>query len=74
VVRGAKALVQETATRNGYSYPKIYEYGRDSAWQREKGPRPFLEPALEAKQGEVLFALDEMLARAQIKFGMGGQL
>lgn len=39
--------VTAKATRNGYPYPSIYEYGRG-------GARAFLEPALMQTQGEVM--------------------
>lgn len=67
-VRGATAIVENRAQRNGYKYPGIYEFGVSG---RVKARRPFLLPALEAKQGEVFEALEDMLTRVTSKNGLG---
>ena len=45
-VRGTRAVVQSTVKRGGYPYSGRYEYGDRL--------RPFLQPALENKQNEVV--------------------
>lgn len=67
-VRGATAIVENRAKNRGYPYPGIYEYGV-SGQQRRR--RPFLLPALEAKQGEVIQALEDMLDRLTSRHGLG---
>lgn len=67
-VRGATAIVENRAKRKGYAYPGIYEFGVSG---RMKKRRPFLEPALEAKQREVIEGLEDMLDRVTSKNGLG---
>lgn len=52
----ASVAIVDTANRDGYPYPRIYEYGHG-------GARAFMRPALIDKQGEVIDKLDRMLAR-----------
>lgn len=74
-VRGATAIVEDRAKAkgSGYPYPGIYEFGVSG---RDKKRRPFLEPALEKKQPEVMRSLEDMLDRLTSKngFGRGGLL
>jgi hypothetical protein len=67
-VRGATAIVENRAQKGGFKYPGIYEFGVSG---RVKARRPFLLPALEAKQGEVYEALEDMLDRLTSKNGLG---
>lgn len=67
-VRGAVAIVENRAKNRGYAYPGIYEYGTSG---KEKTRRPFLLPALQAKQGEVVEALEDMLDRLTSRHGLG---
>lgn len=72
-MRGATTIVENRSSRKGYKYPGIYEYGVSG---RGRARRPFLQPALEAKQGEVIEALEDMLDRltSENGFGRGGML
>lgn len=74
-VRGATAIVEDRAKAkgSGYPYPGIYEFGVSG---RDKKRRPFLEPALEKKQPEVMRSLEDLLDRLTSKngFGRGGLL
>jgi hypothetical protein len=73
-MRGATTIVENrTKGKGGYKYPGIYEYGVSG---RGRSRRPFLVPALEAKQGEVIEALEDMLDRLTSAngFGRGGIL
>ena len=67
-VRGAVAIVEDRAKHRGYPYPGIYEFGVSG---KQKARRPFLLPALQAKQGEVVEALSDMLDRLTSKHGLG---
>ena len=67
-VRGSTAIVESRAKRKGYAYPGIYEFGKSG---RMKKRRPFLEPALEAKQREVIEGLEDMLGRLTSENGLG---
>lgn len=67
-VRGAVAIVEDRAKHRGYPYPGIYEYGVSG---KQKARRPFLLPALQAKQGEVVEALEDMLDRLTSAHGLG---
>lgn len=67
-VRGATAIVENRAKRRGYPYPGIYEYGVSG---KDRARRPFLLPALEAKQDEVVEALEDMLDRITSRNGLG---
>ena len=53
LVTGRSVFVRELASRQGYSYPALYEFQRG---------RPFLYPALERKQEEVLARFDLALS------------
>ena len=53
-VRQQGVFVRAGATRNGYPYPAIYEYGT-------KRGRPFLEPALARKEKDVERAMEHWL-------------
>lgn len=81
-VRGTTAIVENRAksprpktararTRGNYPYPGIYEYGRAGGKRR-----PFLVPALDNKQEDVVEALEDMLDRLTSRngFGRGGIL
>jgi HK97 gp10 family phage protein len=73
-MRGATTIVENrTKGRNGYKYPGIFEYGVSG---RARARRPFLVPALDEKQGEVIEALEDMLDRLTSAngFGRGGIL
>jgi hypothetical protein len=51
-VRGGEAIVRDTATRDGYSYPRLYEFARH---------RPFLYPALERQRPAIELRMERML-------------
>jgi hypothetical protein len=72
-MRGATTIVENRTNRSGYKYPGIYEYGLSG---RGRSRRPFLVPALNAKQPEVIEALEDMLDRLTSAngFGRGGTL
>lgn len=72
-VRGTTAIVENRAKNRGYKYPGIYEYGVSG---RDRKRRPFLEPALDNKQEDVVEALEDMLDRLTSRngFGRGGVL
>lgn len=72
-VRGAVAVVEDRAKRKGYAYPGIYEFGVSGKHHKR---RPFLAPALENKQREVVRGLEDMLDRLTSRngFGRGGNL
>lgn len=58
-VRGTKAFVKDKTTRNGFSYPGLYEFKRG---------RPFMQPALERKTTEVVSLLEDAVGRAIDRF------
>jgi hypothetical protein len=68
-VRGAVALVRSSAEHRGFNYPARLEY-------EHGGRRAFLGPAVDAKQAEVVDAIDDMLDRlaSEHGFGRGGLL
>lgn len=81
-VRGTTAIVENRAkspkpkterarTKGNYPYPGIYEFGRAGGKRR-----PFLVPALENKESEVMAGLEQMLDRLTSRngFGRGGIL
>ena len=74
-VRGATAIVEDRAKSKGrrFPYPGIYEFGVSG---RDRRRRPFLVPALDQKQGDVMRGLEDMLDRltSQNGFGRGGVL
>jgi hypothetical protein len=63
-VRGTSAYVRATARNRGFPYPAIYE--GTYKLKRPSGGRTvrkFLEPALDAKQGEIEPRIERMLDR-----------
>lgn len=57
--RSGRAYVRAGAKRKSFPYPVVYEYGgrgTDSI-----GPRAFLQPALDAKEEEVVKKLDDTI-------------
>lgn len=81
-VRGATALVRASATHRGFNYPRRFEFegGRrgasDASHFRGRGPRAFLGPALDAKEGEIVDAMNDVLDRLTSRNGFrrGGVL
>ena len=62
-LQGAGAVVRVGATRNGYRYPAVYEFGRG-------GARAFLRPAAERKEGEVRERAEDAMQTAIRKAGL----
>jgi hypothetical protein len=56
-VRGGTAFVREDASRDGFLYPAVFEYGHSEKW----GHRPFLEPALSAEGQHIQEGMEHML-------------
>jgi hypothetical protein len=68
-IRGSTGLVRSSATRRGYPYPFIYEYGKRGA--SKTGPRAWVNPALDAKQDEVVEAFEDVLDKITSRAGLG---
>lgn len=62
---GSIAGVRDTANRNGFPYPRVYEFGHGKT-------RAFLYPAGAAKAGEVERSIDAMFNRLRSGAGLGG--
>jgi hypothetical protein len=60
-VRGGIPYVVEGASRNGYYYPRVYEYGRG-------GDRSFLRPAVERSRAAAYARMDRALRRITSDF------
>lgn len=58
--RGPVAVLRETATRNGYRYPAIFEFGRRAGWM----DRPFLMPAVRELAPEAMRRTEAAVERA----------
>jgi len=67
-VQGAVAVVRDSAKKNGFNYPAVYEGELSGHGLRGRGKRPFLGPAVEASTGEILAGLDEVLAKVAARF------
>lgn len=52
-VRGTTAVIRDTATQRGFNYPVRYELGDRK--------RPFLVPAVQRKEGEIVRDLEEVI-------------
>jgi hypothetical protein len=58
--RGTTGVVKEMASRNGYRYPGVFEFGRAAEWMH----RPFLMPAVHAIAPEAVRRTEEAVERA----------
>lgn len=54
-VRGMTAVIRDTAKQRGFNYPVRYEFGDRK--------RPFLVPAVQRKEGEIVRDLEEVINR-----------
>lgn len=54
-VRGTTAVIRATARQRGFNYPVRYEFGDRK--------RPFLVPAVQRKEGEIVRDLEEVINR-----------
>lgn len=54
-VRGMTAVIRDTAKQRGFNYPVRYEFGDRR--------RPFLVPAVQRKEGEIVRDLEEVINR-----------
>lgn len=54
-VRGTTAVIRDTAKQRGFNYPARYEFGDRK--------RPFLVPAVKAKEGQIVRDLEEVINR-----------
>lgn len=52
-VRGTSAIIEAYAAHRGFNYPVRFEFG-------DYG-RPFLEPAIESREGEIVEGFEEMV-------------
>lgn len=59
---GAVGVVRANATRKGFRYGAVYEFGR-------RGKRAFMHPALESKRDEVVDAFGDLLDSLHEKVG-----
>lgn len=66
-VTARSAKVVSTATRRGYRYPAVFEFGLN-------GNRAFMVPALEAKAGDVERKLEDVLEELFQDNGWRGDL
>ena len=62
-VRRSTGVVRVTATRDGFPYPAVYEFGGG-------GVRAFLMPALKDKTDDVFKGLEDMLDRLTSQAGL----
>ncbi len=67
-VQGFTAVVRDAANQNGFNYPAVYEGELAGHGLRGRGPRPFMAPAIDAKEAEILAGLDGILDRVAADF------
>lgn len=67
-VQGYIAVVRDSANKNGFNYPAVYEGELSGHGLKGRGPRPFLGPAVDKKEPEILAGLDSILDRVAAEF------
>lgn len=68
-VRGSEAFVRSTATKAGFPYPAVYEFGGRGIGKY--GPRAFLMPTVEKQLPQTVSMLEDMLDRLTSANGLG---
>ena len=68
VLQGMVAVVRDSAKKNGFNYPAVYEGKLSGHGLHGRGPRPFLAPAVEAETTEILAGFERVLERVAASF------
>jgi len=64
-VTHTKGWIKDDANRDGYYYPRLYEYA-------DAGERAFMRPAVDQNRGKIYSDLDAALERVKSKFNESG--
>lgn len=67
-VQGYIAVVRDSANKRGFNYPAVYEGELSGHGLRGRGKRPFLGPAVDRKEPEILAGLESILDRVAAGF------
>lgn len=62
-VRGSSAWIVDKASRGGFPYPAVYEFGGG-------GTRAFLRPSLARNTDRIISGIEEMLVRLEEQSGL----
>ncbi len=72
-IRGDSAVLRAGGLNRSKRYPQGYRFPRRLEYEEASRGRPFLNPALEAKRGEVVEAMTRVLDEMATKWEANGE-